>query len=318
MRGRVSNGRAETEARIFAGAGIDARPNLCVEHGTKAEEIMSSHSVMYGLISAITWGAGDFNGGMAAKRSNPYGVVMIAHAISLLLLVVLALALGDPLPQPTEWLWGGAAGFFGAVGLVLLYMALASGQMSVAAPISALLAAALPVLVGFFADGSVDLLTFIGFALALVAVWLVSGGAGLAFDPKSLLMPVIAGVSFGGFFIFIHFASGVSTLWPLVAVRIVSITSLFLFSLITRQKWIPARESWLPIFLSSILDTAGNAFYVLSAQTGRMDIAAVIASLYPGVTVALAWLILKENLSVSQIFGIFAALVAIALISIKG
>jgi drug/metabolite transporter (DMT)-like permease len=271
---------------------------------------------MFGLISAITWGAGDFNGGLAVKRSNPYGVVMIAHMISLCLLVALAFAVGDPLPQGADWLWGGAAGICGAVGLVLLYMALASGQMSVAAPISALVAAALPVLIGFFMDGLVGWLTLIGFALALVAVWLISGGAGLGFDLKRFLMPVVAGISFGGFFIFVHFASSVSTLWPLVAVRIVSVISLFLFSMITRQKWIPARESWLPIFLSSILDTAGNAFYVLSAQTGRMDVAAVLGSLYPGSTVFLAWMILKEKISVPQWIGIAAALAAIVMITI--
>ena len=269
---------------------------------------MASISVLFGLISAITWGAGDFNGGLAVKRSNPYGVVMIAHMVSLVLLVVLAVALSDPLPQGADWLWGGAAGICGAVGLVLLYRALASGQMSVAAPVSALVAAALPVLVGW--------LTLIGFALALVAVWLISGGAGLGFDLKRFVMPVVAGLSFGGFFIFIHFASSVSTLWPLVAVRIVSIISLLSFSLITRQQWIPARESWLPILLSSILDTAGNAFYVLSAQTGRMDVAAVLGSLYPGSTVALAWMILKEKISIPQWVGISIALVAIVMISI--
>ena len=277
---------------------------------------MLSLSVVYGLISALTWGAGDFNGGMAAKRSNPYGVVMIAHVISLGLLVVLALAIGDPLPHGTDWLWGGAAGICGAVGLVLLYVSLASGTMSVAAPISALVAAALPVLVGFFMDGSVGLLTFIGFVLALVAVWLVSGGAGMGFDLKAFLMPVIAGVNFGAFFVFIHFSSSVSTLWPLVAVRVVSVTSLFLFSLVTRQKWIPARESWVPILLSSVLDTAGNAFYILSAQTGRMDVAAVLGSLYPGSTVLLAWFLLKERVSRWQMVGILAALAAIVMITV--
>ncbi len=277
---------------------------------------MLSLSVVYGLISALTWGAGDFNGGMAAKRSNPYGVVMIAHVISLGLLVVLALAIGDPLPHGTDWLWGGAAGICGAVGLVLLYVSLASGTMSVAAPISALVAAALPVLVGFFMDGSVGLLTFIGFALALVDVWLVSGGAGMGFDLKAFLMPVIAGVNFGAFFVFIHFSSSVSTLWPLVAVRVVSVTSLFLFSLVTRQKWIPARESWVPILLSSVLDTAGNAFYILSAQTGRMDVAAVLGSLYPGSTVLLEWFLLKERVSRWQMVGILAALAAIVMITV--
>lgn len=277
---------------------------------------MTLTAILFGIASAITWGAGDFNGGMAVKRSNPYGVVMIAHAISLGLLVVMALALGDPLPHGTDWLWGAAAGICGAVGLVLLYKALASGTMSVAAPISALVAATLPVLVGFFMDGMVGWLTLAGFALALAAVWLISGGAGMKFDLKSFLMPVIAGVNFGAFFVFIHFASSVSTLWPLAAVRVVSITSLFLFSMTTRQKWVPARESWLPIFLSSILDTAGNAFYILSAQTGRLDVAAVLGSLYPGSTVALAWMILKEKISIPQWMGIALALAAILMISV--
>jgi drug/metabolite transporter (DMT)-like permease len=213
-------------------------------------------------------------------------------------------------------LWGGAAGICGAVGLVLLYRSLASGTMSVAAPVSALVAAALPVLVGFFMDGLVGWLTLGGFLLALIAVWLISGGVGMKFDLHSFFMPVVAGVAFGAFFVFIHFASSVSTLWPLVAVRIVSVTSLFLFSLITRQQWTPARESWLPIFLSSILDTAGNAFYILSAQTGRMDVAAVLGSLYPGSTVVLAYFILKERVSRWQMVGILAALVAIVMITV--
>lgn len=277
---------------------------------------MAPISVMFGLISALTWGAGDFNGGLAAKRSNPYGVVMIAHAVSLCLLVAMALAFDDPFPQWTDWLWSGAAGICGGVGLVMLYTALASGQMSVAAPVSALVAAALPVLVGFFTEGLVGPFTFSGFGLALAAVWLISGGVGLKLDFKQFLMPAAAGITFGGFFIFIHYASGVSTLWPLVAVRIVSVTGLFLFSLVTRQKWIPARESQLPILMSSILDTAGNVFYVLSAQTGRMDVAAVLGSLYPGSTVLLAWMVLKEKIAVPQWIGIAIALTAIVLITL--
>jgi drug/metabolite transporter (DMT)-like permease len=198
----------------------------------------------------------------------------------------------------------------------LLYQALASGQMSVAAPVSALVAAALPVMIGFFTDGIVGWLTIIGFGFALVAVWLVSGGVGVTFELRSLLLPVIAGLCFGGFFVFIHFGSSVSILWPLVAVRVVSISSLFLYSLITRQEWIPARESLFPILMSSILDTAGNTFYVLSAKTGRMDVAAVLGSLYPGSTVVLAWLILKERILRVQMIGIAVALAAIVLITL--
>jgi len=273
-------------------------------------------SIFYGLVSAVTWGAGDFNGGIAVKRSNPYGVVIVAHAVSLFFLIALALLLGDPMPQFKDWILGGLAGICGGFGLALLYRALASGQMSVAAPVSALVAAALPVLIGFITEGLVGWLTIIGFAVALLAVWLVSGGMDVKFNFASIWLPVLAGLSFGGFFVFIHYASSVSVLWPLVAVRIVSITSLFFYSLATRQQWVPARESLLPILMSSILDTAGNAFYVLSAQTGRMDVAAVLGSLYPGSTVVLAYFILKEKVSRVQMLGIALALTAIVLITV--
>ena len=111
---------------------------------------MEYSAIFFGLISAVTWGAGDFSGGMAVKRTNPYGVVIAAHAISLVLLSVLGIVTGESVPPLRDWLWGGAAGICGGMGLALLYSALASGQMSIAAPVSALVAAALPVLVGFF------------------------------------------------------------------------------------------------------------------------------------------------------------------------
>ena len=106
--------------------------------------------IIFGLLSALTWGAGDFNGGLAAKRSNPYGVVAVAHIISLGLLLLLIPIIGEPIPPLQDWLWSAAAGLTGAIGLLLLYRALAEGSMSVAAPVSALLAATLPVFVGIF------------------------------------------------------------------------------------------------------------------------------------------------------------------------
>jgi drug/metabolite transporter (DMT)-like permease len=105
-------------------------------------------------------------------------------------------------------------------------------------------------------------------------------------------------------------------LWPLVATRIASIASLLTYSILTRQKWIPTRDSWGPILMSSLLDSAGNAFYALSARTGRMDVAAVLGSLYPASTVLLAWLVLKERVSRLQMVGIVIALAAIVLIAL--
>ena len=277
---------------------------------------MEFSAVFFGLVSAVTWGAGDFSGGMAVKRTNPYGVVIAAHAFSLILFVTLGIVTGEPVPPLHDWMWGGAAGIGGGIGLALLYSALASGQMSTAAPVSALVAAALPVLVGAFSEKLPGWGVLIGFGLALTAVWLISGGIGLEFQPEKLRLPLLAGVGFGAFFIFIHQGSSQSILWPLVATRIASISSLLIFSTVTRQPWIPTRDSWFPILMSSLLDSAGNAFYALSARMGRMDVAAVLGSLYPGSTVLLAWIILKERVSPLQMTGILLALVAIVLITI--
>jgi drug/metabolite transporter (DMT)-like permease len=204
----------------------------------------------------------------------------------------------------------------GAIGLLLLYRSLAEGRMSVAAPVSALLAAALPVFLGVFRDGNPGAWALLGFVFALAAVWLVSGGEGLAIRFDELRQPVIAGIAFGAFFIFMERASQTSLLWPLVAIRIVSITSMLSYALVTRQAWIPKRESLVPIILSSILDTIGNAAYALSARTGRLDVAAVLGSLYPGATVLLAWVFLKEKISHIQTLGVLLALGAIILLTL--
>jgi drug/metabolite transporter (DMT)-like permease len=273
-------------------------------------------STLLGLGAALTWGAGDFNGGLATKRSNPYGVVAVAHIISLALLLALLPIFGEPIPPLQDCLWGGAAGLAGAVGLLLLYRALAEGRMSVAAPVSALLAAALPVLVGIFRDGNPGAWVLFGFLLALVAVWLISGGEGFTIGFNDLRQPVVAGIFFGAFFIFLERASQTSLLWPLLAIRLVSITGMLGYATITRQAWVPKRESLIPIILSSIFDTIGNAAYALSARTGRLDVAAVLSSLYPGATVLLAWVFLKENISRIQTLGILLALGAIVLLTI--
>ena len=273
-------------------------------------------AILYGLIAALTWGAGDFNGGLAAKRSNPYGVVAVAHIISLGLLLLLLPVLGEPIPPLHDWLWGGAAGLAGAVGLLLLYRALAQGRMSVAAPVSALLAAALPVFVGTFLDGNPSMWVLFGFILALAAVWLVSGGEGLTTRFEDLRQPAVAGIAFGTFFICLERASQTTLLWPLIAVRLVSITSMLGYAIITRQAWVPKRESLVPIILSSVFDILGNAAYALSARTGRLDLAAVLSSLYPGATVLLAWVFLKEKISRIQMIGVLLALGAIILLTL--
>ncbi len=275
---------------------------------------MFTSPILLGLLSALAWGAGDFNGGLAVKRSNPYGVIVVAHSLSLVLLLLTVGAFGEPLPPLQDWLWGGTAGLAGGIGLTLLYRALAEGRMSVAAPVSALVAAALPVMVGLLQDGSPGLWALAGFVLALVAVWLVSGGERLAVRFADLRPPAVAGIAFGVFFIFIERASQTALLWPLVAVRIVSVSSMLGYALLTQPDWLPKRESRVPVLLSSVLDTLGNAFYALSARWGRLDVAVVLGALYPGATVLLAWILLEERISRLQAVGILLALLAIVLL----
>ncbi len=271
--------------------------------------------VALGLAAALTWGAGDFSGGFASKRTNALSVVIVAHGFSMFLLVAAAFLWRAPLPPLSAWLWGGLAGLGGAIGLVLLYSALANGRMSVAAPVSALVAAGIPVMFAALTDGLPSLWVIAGFGLALAAIWLVSGGS-RDFDLAELRLPLFAGLAFGFFFTTLHLASEESVIYPLIAVRIVSISSLLLFSLVTRQPIAPSRKSVVPILLSGLLDTLGNGFYALAAQLGRVDVAAVLGSLYPGTTVLLAWILLKERINRQQVIGIAAALAAIVLVTL--
>jgi len=273
-------------------------------------------SGIFGLLAALTWGAGDFSGGLAAKRTNVYGVVIVAHISSLLLLIIAALVLRTPLPSFRTWIWGGAAGLGGGLGLLLLYSALASGRMSLAAPVSALVAAGIPVVAAAFTTGLPGILVVSGFILAMAAIWFVSGGGSAEFNLKGLRLPLLAGLAFGFFFISLHQASSESVLYALIAVRVVSVSSLLVFATLTRQPIMPTRKSLAPILMSGLLDTIGNGAYAFAAQQGRVDVAAVLGSLYPGSTVLLAWMFLKERVSRLQMIGIAAALAAIVLITV--
>jgi drug/metabolite transporter (DMT)-like permease len=277
-------------------------------------------SIFYGLTSALTWGAADFTGGIASKRANVYGVVIGAEGFGMFLFVILALAFRESIPPWQTWLWGSASGLSGGFGLLLLYRALANGRMSVAAPVSAVIAAIIPVVVGGFLDGLPGVWTFAGILLALMAVWLIAhgenGGENPAIRLNEITLPLIAGIVFGMYFVFMHQASREAIFWPIVASRLASTVGILAYALVTRQPWRPERKTWPLIALSGFLDASGNAFYVLGGQLGRLDVSAVLGSLYPGSTVLLAGLFLHERLNRLQLAGILTALTAIVLMTL--
>src|SRR3954447_17978239 len=180
-------------------------------------------AVVFGLASALCWGAGDFSGGLATKRARVFGVLALGQAGGLLLLIVLALVWDEPLPSATDLAWGLAAGLAGAVGLAALYRALAIGQMGMVAPLSAVLTAALPALFGALTEGLPSTLKLFGFGLALVAIWLVAGTGGSGSMREGSGLAVLAGCGFGLFFIMVHRAGANAVFWPLTAARIGSL-----------------------------------------------------------------------------------------------
>ncbi|WP_440951912.1 EamA family transporter [Methanococcoides sp. FTZ1] len=273
--------------------------------------------VFFGLMAAISWGAGDFSGGFASKRANVYSVVLITQAVGVFLLAASAHLMGEVMPPVNGMIWGAIAGVFISIGLLALYRGLSQGRMGLVAPTSAVVAAAVPVIYGAFYEGLPAVHQMIGFAFALVAVWLIAGGGDESskIERSDLILPLIAGTGFGLFFISIDKVSDTAVLWPLTAARIAAVITLLVFIAYSRQIYVPSKNVFPVILLAGIFDTGGNTFFALASQAGRLDIASITSSLYPAGTVLLAWIILKEKLSSKQWMGVAAALVAIVFIS---
>lgn len=277
-------------------------------------------SILFGLLSAAGWGASDFVGGLSARRAGAFQSVLFVEIISLFLLPLAALGLNEPLISWQEWLWCAAAGGFGVVALALLFQAFVDGQMSIAAPVSAVISAILPILVSLFTEGIPEPGRLAGFLLALLAIWFITwGGKGtekLHLHLKTIQLPLLAGIGFGLYFILIHHGSQHGLIWPMIASRGVGMMILAAILLKQRKNLFPSRDTWPLLMLNFILDIAANVTYIRAGQLGRMDVAAVLTSMYPGFTILLAWLFLGERTHLLQTAGILLAVGAIVLIAV--
>jgi drug/metabolite transporter (DMT)-like permease len=277
-------------------------------------------AIILGLTSAVAWGAADFTGGLASRKTGAYRAVFYGEILGLAMIFVAAWIAWQPALSWSIWLLAMLAGALGTTGLLLLYYSMTKGLMSIATPVSALLAAILPVAIGSFAEGRPGILTLLGFAFALAAVWFISqsqsGMRDILAHLADLQLPFLAGIGFGLYFVLMHAATRHATLWPMVASRVGGILIIAVYMAISHETWKPARSAASMILLNGVLDICGNLFFVLAGQAGRLDVAAVLSSLYPGSTVLLAWIFLRERLSRTQWLGIFAALVAIVLITL--
>lgn len=276
-------------------------------------------AVVLGLASAASWGAGDFTGGLASRRSPVLGVIVLGQFAGVALIVAAALAGGEPGPAAGSLRWAIGAGVAGAVGLAALYRGLAVGRMAVVAPVSAVLSAAIPVASGALLEGLPPAPKLAGFALALAGIWLVARADGPGEGRAGLGLAILAGAGFGAFLVLMARGARDGAFWPLAAARGTSLALSLAVALAVAaargRPFVPARGSALLVISSGVLDAGGNAFFVLASRAGRLDVAAVLSSMYPASTVLLAALLLRERVSRPQGAGIAAVLAAIALIA---
>jgi len=275
-------------------------------------------ALICGLAAAASYGTGDFCGGFATKRSSVYSVIVISQIFGLALIVGLAVAMGEPIPPGNNLVFGGLAGLFGTLGLMALYIGLARGRMGVVAPVSAIVGTVLPIIIGIFLEGAPSGGQLLGLVLGVCAIWYLAGGGSTAsLHPRELGLPILAGVGFGFFFVFIDQVSEIAIFWPLVSARVVTITMILVFVMARRKK---AVASWnfqllFIVLLAGVFDAAGNILFALASSLGRLDISTTLTSLYPAGTIFLAWFILRERLAPRQWFGVAVALVALVLIA---
>ncbi len=268
------------------------------------------------LIAAICWGVGDFSGGLASRRSDPFSAVLLSYCVGLSMMVILALARQEKLTTPADLAWGALSGLSGMVGVGFLFRGFTAGRMGIVSPVSAVLASALPVIFEALTKGLPTEIQLAGFGVALAGIWLLARPERLVGRPKGLGMAVLAGVGFGGFFIGLGQVGANAVFWPLAAGRAASILAMLAYALVTRRK-VRAGSGAIGFFiLTGVLDVSGNLFFLLATQIGRLDVTAVLGSLYPAVTAVTAWWAIKERLTRLQMIGIGAAVMAIVMITV--
>jgi uncharacterized membrane protein len=281
-------------------------------------------AVVLGLLVALSYGAADFFGGLSSKRAPVAAVVVLSQVTGLPLLAVLVVVAGGEVTARVLAL-GAAAGVAGGVGLVCLYRGLASGRMSVVAPITAVGAAIVPVLWGLAQGERPSRVALVGVVLAVVAVALISHTADEAVDGTDetvvpvesfVLLAVVAGIGFGLVFALLSETGDDAGFWPLVGARVTSITLLGLGVLATRQVLHPGRGgTFVRIAAAGVLDMTANAIFLLATRRGLLALVAVVSSLYPATTVVLARLVLDERLVPVQLAGLGMATTGVVLIA---
>jgi drug/metabolite transporter (DMT)-like permease len=301
-----------------------------------AMNTLFSGNALLALAAAAIWGGSDFSGGMGVKAAGgsiraALRVILLSHITSFVVLLGIAHLRGDAAPHGALLAWGLAAGVLGGLSLTAFYIALSRGAMGASAAISGLLAAAIPAAVAMWMDGSPGERPLLGFVVAGLAIWLIAAGSS---DETSrgetqpiaggtMLLATLAGIGFGFYFVALKMAGPAGVIWPMATSRIGSlcVCSLMLLALGSRPE--KANRSRIRLnrkavgwaLATALLDTSGNMLFIAATRAGRLDVAAVLASLYPATTILLAALALGEWPTRRQAIGMATAAIAVVLIA---
>jgi drug/metabolite transporter (DMT)-like permease len=275
-------------------------------------------SALLALAASLSWGLGDFLGGVKARALPSLTVLAASQPFGLAALGIAVAARGTGIPGD-EVAWSALSAVLGTVGLFAFYRGLATGAMSVVAPIAAV-AAGIPVIWGVAVSGDrIHGLQAIGFVAA------VGGSVAASLELRAERRQVAAGVgwaalamlAFGGYFVPMHAASTHDWLWPAFLFRCTSVTIVWSLALVRRMRFDSLRSHWLGLVAIGFLDTGGNALFA-AASHGLLSVVSVLASLYPVVTVLLARSVLGERVERTQDAGVLVALAGVVLITAGG
>lgn len=284
-------------------------------------------TIIFGLLSAFSYGYADFVGALAAKKVRPLAVTTISFSVGLLVAIFASLFVGASF-EPNVIQIGLLAGICSAAAITFLYAALALGPISITSPLTAVLSAIIPVVFDVATGQQLSSLAGVAIVLILIAVVLVAFVPGEDVRLPSLratLYSVGAGLGFAGIFLFLDMAPADSGLGVLVVMRIVGILlmlgGLALLLLAGKSKVLIEKEIfalgtiWL-VILAGLGDVSGNVFFIIASREGALAIAAVLTSLYPVGTILLARIFLGERIALSQNIGIVLAIGACALLAL--
>jgi drug/metabolite transporter (DMT)-like permease len=278
---------------------------------------MSPFGALAGVLGALSFGAGDFLGALAARRAGALIVVAGAHGVGLLALLVGAAIVRPPLPGPDAIAIGLAAGVAGVAGLGALYRGMSLGSMGLVTSIAGAGSLALPLVAGALLGATITPIQLLGVVAAAGAAAAASGASTDELGRRSLILAAVAAVSFGAWYVLVDLAARAGDpLWALVFSRFGS--TLIAAVVVMVRGFDRTTVPILLVVTAGLFDIGGNVFYVLAREELPIGLAAALVGIYPVVTMLLARSVLGEHLPRLGQLGVALALLGIVLISLGG